>query len=164
MFKSKQANLNGNTTLIGRGARFTGTLEIEGSVHIEGQCEGTIRAQSQLSIGPNGTATGELSGSTVVIAGRVEGTVSAKETLHVLKTGSLRGEVFYGQLQVDSGGVIDGRTHQGPLPAQLAAGSAPQVAPELPDGLEEQSHIIDTRPKLSSFAPPAARSNAPGKR
>lgn len=164
MFKSKHASLDANTTLIGRGARFTGTLEVEGNVHIEGQCEGTIRAQSQLSVGPNGSATGELSGAAVLIAGRVEGTISAKDTLHVLRTGNLKGEIFYGQLQVDSGGVIDGSTHQGPLPAQLPASPAVPALPAVSEGVEEQSHIIDTKAKPSSLAPPAPRSSAPGRR
>ena len=51
-----------NTTIIGQGSRFVGTLELEGAAHIEGQCEGTIRAENQLTIGPHGTVSGELGG------------------------------------------------------------------------------------------------------
>lgn len=163
----KRSSHSSNITIIGHGARFTGTLELEGDVHIEGQCDGTIRAQTQLSIGSHGAVTGELSGGVVIIAGRVEGTVIAKETLHVLATGSLQGDVFYGRLQVDSGGVIDGRTHQGPPQPMLATSVAPEATqPE--QGPHEESRVFDARPKLSSMAPPAVaegpRSNAPGRR
>lgn len=155
-----------NTTIIGRGAHFSGTLELEGDVHIEGQCEGTIRAQTQLSIGPHGSVTGEISGGVVVIAGRIEGTAIAKETMHVLNTGSLQGDVFYGRLQVDPGGVIDGRTHQGAPLAVLPASVTSESAAELEDDSHDESLVIDTRSKPSSVAPRAAevaRSNAPGR-
>lgn len=163
----KRSNHGGHTTIIGRGAQFKGTLELEGDVHIEGHCEGTIRAQTQLSIGPHGSVTGELSGGAVVVAGRVEGTAIAKETLHVLNTGSLQGDVFYGRLQVDPGGVIDGRTHQGPPPALLSANAEFEAAGELGEESNDKNPSIDARVRQSSAFPTAAevaRSNAPGRR
>lgn len=162
-----KSNNQGNTTIIGRGARFRGTLELEGDVHIEGQCEGTIRAQAQLSVGPQGSVVGELSGAVVVIAGKVEGTAIAKETLHVLKNGSLQGDVYYGRLQVDSGGVLDGASHQGPPPSMLTAGSLPPESRELvEDGTYDEGSVLQARPKLASVAPgaEARRSSAPGRR
>jgi cytoskeletal protein CcmA (bactofilin family) len=168
MFGKHSNHGNGNnTTIIGRGARFKGTLELEGDVLIEGQCEGIIRSEAQLSIGPHGSVSGELSGGVVVIAGRVEGTAIAKETMHVLNTGCLQGDVFYGQLQVDSGGIIDGRSHQGAPPGMGATNLAPEAARQPEEDSHDDSVIIDTRAKLSSVAPPAAgvaRSNAPGRR
>ena len=128
-----------STTIIGRGARFVGTLDLEGAVHIEGRCEGTVRAQGHLSVGPRGSVVGELAGRMVTIAGQVEGTVVAQETLHVLKTGGMKGDAYYGRLKVDCGGVIDGRTHQGPPPAEEAA--------------VEQTGVIDARPKPPSVYP-----------
>ncbi len=163
----KPSNHGGHTTIIGRGARLNGTLELEGDVHIEGHCEGTIRAQTQLSIGPHGSVTGELSGGVVVIAGRVEGTAIAKETLHVLNTGSLQGDVFYGRLQVDSGGVIDGRTHQGPPPALLTASAEPETEGGLETASDDEDLSGNARLRQSSAFPTAAevaRSNAPGRR
>jgi cytoskeletal protein CcmA (bactofilin family) len=163
----RRSHHSGKTTIIGCGARFTGTLELEGDVHVEGQCEGTIRAQAQLSIGPHGSVTGELSGGVVVVAGRVEGTAIAKATLHVLNTGSLQGDVFYGQLQVDPGGVIDGRTHQGPPTAMLTASANPDATGELPKESNDENLAIEARLKQSSAMPTAAdvaRSNAPGRR
>ena len=158
MFGKRSSNTN--TTVIGQGSRFIGTLELEGAAHIEGQCEGTIRAGSQLSVGSHGTVSGELQGRVVVIAGRVEGTVMADETLHVLKNGSVLGDVYYGKLQVDSGGVIDGSSHQGPRPESAAHNGAEQAR-------FDDSGLIDARAKLSSVRPAAAevrRSNAPGAR
>jgi cytoskeletal protein CcmA (bactofilin family) len=150
-----------NTTIIGRGARFNGTLELDGAVHIEGQCEGSIRAKGQLSVGANGSAVGELMGSTVLVAGRVEGTVIANEVLHVLPTGNLKGEAFYQRLQVDGGGVIDGSSHQRPLAGSvlaLEAGHDPA------DASAERTGVVESR--IKSVRPLAAegmRSDAQGR-
>jgi cytoskeletal protein CcmA (bactofilin family) len=167
MFSKHSNHSSNNTTIIGRGARLKGTLDLEGDVHIEGQCQGAIRAQTQLSIGQDGSVTGELSGDVVVIAGRVEGTAIAKETLHVLSTGSVQGDVFYGRLQVDPGGVIDGRTHQGVPPGALTTSLASEAGREIEEDSHEDSVVINTRSKPSSVAPAVAevaRSNAPGRR
>ena len=144
--KSKSSN----TTIIGRGARFVGTLELEGAIHIEGRCEGTIRARGHLSVGTQGSVVGELAGNQVAIAGKVEGTVVAKETLHVLPTGALQGDVFYGRLQVDYGGVMDGRSHQG---APAAEADSPADGREVP---VEQTGVIEARIKPTSVRPMAA--------
>jgi cytoskeletal protein CcmA (bactofilin family) len=152
-----------NTTIIGRGARFNGTLELEGAVHIEGQCEGSIRAKGQLSVGANGSALGELAGSTVLVAGRVEGTVIASEVLHVLPTGNLKGEAFYQRLQVDPGGIIDGSSHQGPRAGSMLALEAGQDAVEAP---MERTGVVETRIKGNSvrpLAPEGMRSDAQGR-
>jgi len=165
MFGKRSNSTSSNTTIIGRGARFTGTLELEGDVHIEGQCDGTIRAQAQLSVGPHGSVSGEISGSVVVIAGRVEGTAIAKETLHILNSGSLQGDVFYGRLQVDPGGVIDGSSHHGPPASMLTASMAPSGPRELEEGSYDDGRVLEARSKLSSVAPPEGRrSTAPGMR
>jgi len=167
MFGKRSSNQTSNTTIVGRGAHFTGTLEVEGDVHVEGQFDGTIHAQAQLSIGPHGSVKGELSGGVVIIAGRVEGKTIAQETLHVLSSGSLQGDIFYGRLQVDSGGVIDGRTHQGAPTPMLTASATLETAHEPETEPREESRVIDARPKLNSASPPpveVARSSAPGRR
>ncbi|MBN1610105.1 MAG: polymer-forming cytoskeletal protein [Polyangiaceae bacterium] len=146
---------NGSTTIIGRGARFVGTLELEGAAYVEGRCEGTVRAKGELSVGPQGSVFGELVGKVVLIAGQVEGTVIAQERLHVFKTGSLKGDAYYGRLQVDSGGVIDGQSHQG---ARVAGELGPHVAESFEEPPTEQAGVADTRVRPISVRPAGAES------
>ena len=157
---------NSNTTIIGRGARFVGSLELEGPVYIEGECEGAIRAKTELSVGPRGSVLGEVTGSVVTIAGRVEGTVVANEALHVLKTGTMKGDAFYGKLRVDGGGVIDGRSRQGPPNAPLSERALPP-GQEAEEGSAEQSGVVTTSAHPTSVFPRVAgvrASGAPGAR
>lgn len=144
-----------NSTIIGRGARFSGTLELEGAVHIEGACEGVIRAQGPLSVGPHGSMVGDLIASFVAVAGRVEGTVVAHEVLHVLRSGGVKGEVYYGRLQVDPGGTIAGRSFQGAPPEVATAPAALPPASELEDAELEETR--DEESGVKSLFPNAGR-------
>ena len=149
----------GNTTIIGKGARFTGTLQLEGAVLIEGHCEGTLRTSGELSVGAAGHVSGEIAGKSVAVAGRVEGLIVASETLLVLSGGHVEGEAYYGKLKVDAGGVIDGRSHQG-RPPERQSNSIPPVA-------DEESGVLRTADRSVSAFPAAGvarASGAPGAR
>ncbi len=158
----------GNTTVIGRGARLVGTIELEGEVYIEGECEGTVRTRSHLGLGAGGSVRGELRGKTVSIAGKVLGSIIAEETLHVTSTGAVEGEVFYGKLDVKPGGVIDGKTHQGaPASSDVSVPALEEeVAEEVAAVADEPSGIMKATRSVSSFPQVGAarRSNAPGAR
>lgn len=144
MFSKKTPR--GNTTIIGKGAQFTGTLVLDGPIVVEGHCEGSIRTNGELSVGPDGSVDGELVGNTVAIAGRVQGTLVAKEALVVLSSGHVEGEVYYGKLKVDTGGIIDGISHQG-------SRSEARVDPGL--AADEESGVVRA-PERSVSAFPAA--------
>lgn len=110
MFNSKKIR---DLTVIGHDARFEGTLQLKGAVHIEGEFEGTLEAEGEVSVGPSGRFMGEMIGDRIAVAGKSEGTLVARGQLHVLKTGSALGDIFYQALQVDAGGVVDGALHAG---------------------------------------------------
>jgi cytoskeletal protein CcmA (bactofilin family) len=123
MFRSRSTK---RTTVVAREAHFEGSLELAGSAHIEGSFKGILRAEGDLSIGPDGCVEGTLEASAIVIAGRVLGTVVSK-TLHVLKDGSVQGQVFYEAMQVDHGGAISGEVRRG-APEQRPAHATEQAA------------------------------------
>lgn len=100
---------SGTTTLIGEGAVLEGTLKVHGSVVLEGRLEGTILGDGEVTIGPTGVVRGDIEAARVIIAGRVEGRAAAREHLHVLRGGTLVGDGTYETLEVETGGVIEGR-------------------------------------------------------
>lgn len=102
----------GGPTVISRGARFEGTLTIEGGLQIDGHVKGHIVADGGVSVGPDGRIEGEVSADHLALAGHFEGTLAVQGQLHLLPTGVVRGEVRYGALQVDNGAVIEGQTHR----------------------------------------------------
>lgn len=139
MFRSKNAK---TTTIVAREAHFEGALELGAGAHIEGSFSGSLTAEGELSVGPDGSVEGRLTARSLVIAGRVQGIVVVHETLRVLASGKVEGHVYYGSLEVAHGGAVSGQLHQGAPPEAQApvhdeheeqSGVAPAVArvPEL---------------------------------
>ena len=135
MFKSKSTK---TTTIVAREAQFEGALELTAGAHIEGSFRGTLTAQGELSIGPDGSVEGRLTAKSLVIAGHVQGTIVVHETLRVLSTGKIEGHVYYGSLEVAHGGAVSGQLHHG-APA------------------ENQALAHDVHEEQSGIAPAAAR-------
>jgi cytoskeletal protein CcmA (bactofilin family) len=127
MFGKKSSSSAAEPTVIGRGAIIEGTVRASGPMQVDGQIEGTLEVDGQVSVGPNGAVTGELIADDIVVGGRVEGNVTARAHLHIAPGGSVRGDVRYGSLQIERGGLIDGTTGHGQGATESA--SAPDARP-----------------------------------
>jgi cytoskeletal protein CcmA (bactofilin family) len=104
--KAKSANA---VTVIASGSVIVGTLRVRGIVQVDGSIEGTVVVEGHVSVGPEGRISGDITADDLSVGGKVEGTVHARGHLHVLSTGSVSGEARYTTLEVDRGGLMDGR-------------------------------------------------------
>jgi cytoskeletal protein CcmA (bactofilin family) len=97
-------------TVIAGGSVVVGTLRVRGIVQVDGAVEGSLLVEGHVSVGPDGRISGDITADDLSVGGKVDGTVHARGHLHVLKSGSVCGETHYTTLEVDRGGVMDGRT------------------------------------------------------
>jgi cytoskeletal protein CcmA (bactofilin family) len=126
-------------TVIGRGAVIEGTIRASGRVQVDGEIEGTLEVDGHVSIGPDGRVKGELTADDVAVGGEVEGRLTARNHLHLVASGRVRGDVRYDTLQVDKGGLLDGRTVHGDdadmteVDAEIEADVEPAKSPAPPE-------------------------------
>jgi cytoskeletal protein CcmA (bactofilin family) len=106
MFKKRRGQ---ELTIVGRGARFEGTMSVQGPLRVDGEVDGDVLSVTTVSIGPDGRVMGSIRAGDLEIAGLVDGTVTTAGCLHMLATGRINGDAYYQTMQVDCGGVIDGR-------------------------------------------------------
>ena len=99
----------GVDSIIGENARFKGELVSSGSVHVNGEFEGKIKADGEVIVSPGGKVMGEVHGGSVVISGRVDGNISARENLEVTKTGRIHGDLIGGKIVIEEGSSYHGR-------------------------------------------------------
>ena len=97
---------NSTLSIIGEGIDFSGEINTEGNIHIDGIMRGIIRA-NEVVIGPNGEFDGEIIADILIINGTIKGKFSIKN-LHIRKEGLLQGRAKYEILVVDIGGRIQG--------------------------------------------------------
>jgi cytoskeletal protein CcmA (bactofilin family) len=100
-------------SIIGPGMRIVGDLDTDGTVRVEGNIEGTIRAGKAVVIGRGGEVTGDIVTQDAVIGGRVNGTVTAESRLELQSTCVIDGEVHARaqHLKLDEGARFSGRIH-----------------------------------------------------
>lgn len=111
MFGKRQQTA-ATVTVIAQGSVVEGTLRVRGLIQVDGTVEGTLIAEGHVSVGPEGKIRGEVTADALSIGGRVDGTVLARGHLHVLSSGVVHGDARYTTLEVDRGGVMDGRASQ----------------------------------------------------
>ncbi|MEC8099741.1 MAG: polymer-forming cytoskeletal protein [Pseudomonadota bacterium] len=100
--KSKGSSLS----IITQGIDFTGEVNTEGDIHLDGNMKGTIKA-NEVVIGPNGSFEGEIISNILIVSGDVKGKFNIKN-LHVRKDGTLSGKAKYFIVTIESGGKVLG--------------------------------------------------------
>ena len=107
--KSLAAMREGIGSVIGENAKFKGEFTTAGSVNIDGEFEGSIKAGREIVVSPAGKVTGEVEGSSIIISGRVDGNIRARETLEIAKTGQVNGDLSGARIVIEEGSSYHGR-------------------------------------------------------
>ena len=102
----KDRNNNNTLTIIGEGIDFSGEVNTEGNIHVEGIMKGTIKAQ-EVVVGPKGDFDGEITADILIVNGSIKGKFNIKN-LQVRKNGILQGKMKYEVIIVEAGGKILG--------------------------------------------------------
>jgi cytoskeletal protein CcmA (bactofilin family) len=121
--KSSQPELpveSTKTTIISEGSYIKGDLKFSGSVHVDGEIEGTIICEKILTIGKTGKIIGTIQADKLIISGEVEGEVDCN-VLEVLTGGKFRGDAQYNDIMIEHNGSVEGnlRTKKSKEPVKI---------------------------------------------
>ena len=87
---------------------FQGTLNVQGSLRVDGTLEGSVDNARHVIVGDGGKIVGDVTAQIVVCGGAIEGNVCA-EMLEVLGKAAILGDIRAKKMIVEEGGRIDGR-------------------------------------------------------
>ena len=87
---------------------FQGTLNVQGSLRVDGTLEGSVDNARHVIVGEAGKIVGDVTAQIVVCGGTIEGNVCA-DMLEVLSKASILGDIRAKKMIVEEGGRIDGR-------------------------------------------------------
>ncbi len=108
MFKKNEHNIDKIDTLIGKNTKFSGKIEAKGAIRVDGEVEGDIVVDGNITIGADGKITGNIEGNNIFISGIIHGNIKCNEHLRLGNTAKLYGDVEVKTLIVDENAVFDG--------------------------------------------------------
>ena len=98
-------------TIIGPGSLIKGDLHSRGTLRVDGNVEGNIRADATIIVGEKGVVKANITAAHVIIGGTVHGNVHGREKVEVLSTGRMYGDVTTAasKFVVAEGVIFEGR-------------------------------------------------------
>jgi cytoskeletal protein CcmA (bactofilin family) len=97
------------TTHIAPGAKVTGQVNGTSELVIDGELEGQVQLESNVTVGAEGRVKGDITARSVRIGGRVVGNVQGHEKVEILPTGRLEGDVAAPRVVLAEGAFFKGK-------------------------------------------------------
>jgi cytoskeletal protein CcmA (bactofilin family) len=122
-------------SIIAPGMLVVGDITTEGTVRVEGQVRGTIRASKSVVLGSGGSIEGNILTEDAIIGGSVDGSIVAAERLELQSTCTVTGEIT---ARVECLKLEEGARFAGQV--QMIDQGPDATAEKLPDGASAASH------------------------
>ena len=130
-------------TIIGEGTVLKGDVNVEGSIQVDGEFDGTIDATDTLVVGESGKVDGDATVSNAVIGGRMYGNVFASGKIELQRGSQLLGDIKTRGLVIEDGVVFQGNCQMGDVvdPPVRSRGTSDSALDEV--GVEEDYEDAD---------------------
>ena len=111
-------------SIVGPGMKVVGDCSSDGTIRIEGQVEGSVKAAKSVVIGKDGVVIGDVVTQDAIVAGRVNGSVNAESRVELQASCRVEGDIRSRRIKLDEGGQVDGQLHMGGRGADRSAGAS----------------------------------------
>ncbi len=96
------------STIIAKGTKITGNIDMQGSLRIDGYLKGQVNSSETLSVGGTGVVEGEVRVKEAVVGGKVLGNLVATERVELESNASIMGDVKTRVFVIKEGGIFHG--------------------------------------------------------
>lgn len=128
--ESEMVGAGSTTTVIAKGARFKGELQVEGNLDVYGQFVGTLQLNGgTVRIMEGGRIEGDVSAAHVIINGTLDGTCASSE-VEILENGKMKGLFKGGSLSIRKGGQFVGQSQSQEEQKGESKGNVKKLQPE----------------------------------
>ena len=97
-------------TVIGASANFSGHLQADGGIRIDGTIEGTIETAGNVFVGEGAKVLADTIARNISVAGAVKGNINATGRLEILASGRVWGDITVASLTIEEGGMFRGQS------------------------------------------------------
>jgi cytoskeletal protein CcmA (bactofilin family) len=125
----------GQTSIIAQGCSFEGTINVKGTLRIEGEFKGDITQPESLVVGKTGVVRGTVKVKNAIIGGHFYGNIEAENKIELQSGSELMGDIKTKRLVIDEGVVFEGNCSMGAKKPSPADAGPP--APPAPKATQE---------------------------
>ena len=93
---------------LGPGTKISGKLHFDAPATIEGEVDGEIVAQGNITVGQQATVKGKITAAAILVQGKVLADVQAENKLEIQPPGSVVGDVITQSLIIGDGAILEG--------------------------------------------------------
>jgi cytoskeletal protein CcmA (bactofilin family) len=125
-FLNKDAKNGEYVSVISEECQFQGTLDLQGSLRIDGKLEGNVDNAKYVTVSKSGSVKGDISGQGVVIIGNMTGNIVA-DSVEILADAKIKGNIRSKSILIEGGAKVNATIH---------------VVSEEDDGLQDKEEPI----------------------
>jgi cytoskeletal protein CcmA (bactofilin family) len=124
-------------SILGKGCKFKGTVDVEGTLRIDAEFEGVVNCPDTLVVGKTGVVKAEINVKNAIIGGKVIGNIHATNKIELQSGSHIEGDIHTHRLVIDEGVFFEGSCKMGGTPVEsdasrLANGQASGVGVQKP--------------------------------
>ena len=110
-------------TLIGKDTVFTGTLQVAGTLRVDGVLKGEVSVSDTIAIGPTGEVDANVKTKNAIVSGSVKGNIYATERIELQAKADISGDLTTKSLVIEQGAVFHGNCNMKTPTSQAPSGS-----------------------------------------
>src|SRR5262249_33855188 len=100
-------------SILGKGCKFKGTIEVEGTLRIDSEFEGVVNCPDTLVVGKTGVVKAEINVKNAIIGGKVVGNIHATNKIELQSGSHIEGDIHTHRLVIDEGVFFEGSCKMG---------------------------------------------------
>jgi len=100
-------------SVVGPGATFSGECSVDGTLRVDGEMIGTVKASRMVIIGKTGVVKGDVIVEATIVGGKVIGNIIARERVELQTGACVEGDIKTQKLTVEEGTVFNGKCNMG---------------------------------------------------
>ena len=105
-------------SILGKGCKFKGTIDVEGTLRIDSEFEGVVNCPETLVVGKTGVVKAEINAKNAVIGGKVVGNINATNKIELQSGSHIEGDINTHRLVIDEGVFFEGSCKMGETPGR----------------------------------------------
>ena len=138
-------------SILGKGCKFKGTIEVEGTLRIDSEFEGVVNCPETLVVGKTGVVKADINVKNAIIGGKVIGNITATNKIELQSGSHIEGDIMTHRLVIDEGVYFDGSCKMGENSSPRATpNSGPQNAQNTPSAPNANKNPQQGREKVGA--------------